>query len=203
MCPGNHDFGFLGNFFDLLTRDQALMFDRFASSLMVDTTSSAGEFFCGVPTSYANKYSSVARITKTGFTRVISVIGLDSNRPAAEEFAARGRIGDQQLINLEVLLSIGHGGRPGLVQIVCLHHHPVPLRRSNIEFALTLVDADKFRKVIRGKVDLVLFGHKHFQTKGVRDGYQWLSSGASPKESLAHEIIVGPHGIRCSLVRTR
>jgi 3',5'-cyclic AMP phosphodiesterase CpdA len=196
VCPGNHDFGILGNF---LTTNQALMFDTFASSLMVNSTSSAGEFL-GSSTSYANKYSSVAKISKPGFTRVISVIGLDSNRPAAQEFAARGRIGDRQLDDLKKLLYMVQGERSRLVQIVCLHHHPVPLQHSNIEVALQLVDAEKFRNVVRGKVDLVLFGHKHFQTLGRQDGYQWLSSGASPKEARAREIIVGPHGITCRSV---
>lgn len=200
VCPGNHDFGILGNF---LTTNQARMFDDFARALMINHTRIAGIFQLGAG-SYATKYNVNALITKTGCPKGISVIGLDSNRPARKQYLAQGQIGPQQLEILKNQLDAIQSARAlNLVQIVCLHHHPVPLQHSNIEVALQLVDAEEFRNVIRGKVDLVLFGHKHFQTRGRQDGYHWLSSGASPKESLAHEIIVGPHGITCRNIRIR
>ena len=114
-------------------------------------------------------------------------ICLNSNLKTPDPFDfACGEIGFGQTFNLKEILA-----NPSIkdsVKIVCLHHHPF----IHGDPAMELQDAKDFIRAIYGKVDILLFGHKH--EKG-----RWhnkagcrlvLASGATFQESFAWEVTV-------------
>lgn len=107
-------------------------------------------------------------------------VGLDSS---AMEFGvfkglfAQGELGQAQLSRLNALLD-----KPelqGLYKVVCLHHHPFidgysvrpdvadrhflnKITKWYGRGLLRLKDADSLMQVLRDRVDLLLFGHRHY-----------------------------------------
>ncbi len=94
--------------------------------------------------------------------QIIAFIGLDSMAGELKFFSgkfwAEGELGDEQLERLEILLN-----KPEIKacskRVVFLHHHPFDTALE-LPF-LYLKDSDKLQKIIAGKVDALLFGHKH------------------------------------------
>ena len=88
----------------------------------------------------------------------IAFIGLDS---MAEEMhwhdalLAQGELGQPQLGRLEQLLQTPEV-KEADHRVVYLHHHPF-----DTEFWHGLKDSDELRKTVEGKIDALLFGHKH------------------------------------------
>ena len=85
-------------------------------------------------------------------------IGLDSTAGELEwynRFFADGKLGREQRIALEKIMA--DPAIQGKIKVVYLHHHPIhfiPL--------MQLKDRARLRKIIGGKVDVLLFGHLHF-----------------------------------------
>jgi 3',5'-cyclic AMP phosphodiesterase CpdA len=164
FCPGNHDYGIFGNFY---SEEAAKMFDEFAVAF------NEGAFIDKVPL--------VFKIEN------IQIILLNSNLKTEDlsDFAC-GEIGKSQL---KILRGILKESLPeGSVRIICLHHHPF----IHSDPTMKLLDARNFVRAIRGKADILLFGHKHKQAQWVNKiGVKFvLASGALFEESVAKEIII-------------
>jgi len=164
FCPGNHDYGVLGNFYN---EKAAKRFDEFATAF------NEGRFI--------NKVPLVFKIEN------IQIILLNSNLKTKDptDFAC-GEIGKGQL---RVLRKILKESLPqGSVRIICLHHHPF----IHSDPTMKLLDAKDFVRAIKGKIDILLFGHKHEQAQWLNKiGCKFvLASGALFEESIAKEITV-------------
>jgi len=88
----------------------------------------------------------------------IAFIGLDSMADTfgwIERWGADGELGKEQLNGLAEMLA--SEALMGKKKVVYLHHHPFDVRGP---FHM-LEDYRKFKKVIEGKVDCLLFGHNH------------------------------------------
>jgi UDP-2,3-diacylglucosamine pyrophosphatase LpxH len=188
LCPGNHDFGLWGNFYD---RKYAQEFDRqlmrgITQNGMLNPVGAAGE-----------NLPFIAMIDHDQNPDVkIVLYGLDSNleSPTPTDFAC-GEIGNVQLTALDYKLSttnflsmyfptIFGNQNIKLVKIVFLHHHPwheetlfarCPGIAAPVSVLLPIVgpylltsptvklkDSAAFLRLLeRHGVDLLLFGHKH------------------------------------------
>ncbi|HTY13567.1 MAG TPA: metallophosphoesterase [Candidatus Omnitrophota bacterium] len=88
----------------------------------------------------------------------LAFIGLDSTADELhwyDRYFADGELGKEQLDRLEQMVN-----DPALkdkVKIVYLHHHPIHF----LPF-FQLKDRGRLRKIVEGKVDVLLFGHLHF-----------------------------------------
>jgi len=147
VVPGNHDYG-------------SGIFPRKKFGRQFN------EFFYGVPDI---DYPILGHPQSPGLINDIAFIGIDSMEAEVEErdymFGAEGRIGEQQLAELDGLLKsdIVMNCRK---RVVYLHHHPFKQRTSH-----GLHDASGLRRVLatNGNVDCLLFGHNH-------DGFKWNES---------------------------
>jgi 3',5'-cyclic AMP phosphodiesterase CpdA len=198
ICPGNHDTGLLGNVPSPL---QSLGFDIFAKRLMIDTPSTNN-----TKAIYSQNNICVSKISDPSLHEpaIISLIGIDSNRdpaplsppspidPTTLQWLAQGHIGKYQRDILSKALAIGQPTDDSFVQIVYLHHHPFSIDSRDPDLNILLRDSGAFLDIIRNKVDVLLFGHKHFQTKGSGEHgvKHWLCSGASPLQTHAREISI-------------
>ncbi len=141
FCPGNHDYGTLGSVY---TEEAARRFDEFA------TVFNEGGFIDKVPL--------VFKIEN------VQMILLNSNLKTENPFDfACGEIGKGQLKILKKILKENLPKES--VRIIYLHHHPF----IHSDPTMKLLDAEDFVRVIYGKTDILLFGHKHIQA-------QWLTS---------------------------
>jgi len=89
----------------------------------------------------------------------VAFIGLDSM--AAElhwydSLWANGELGPRQRGRLEDLLSTDSDVAPCTFKVVYLHHHPMHPRPFH-----ELKDAKKLEKILKGNVQVLLFGHNH------------------------------------------
>ena len=138
ICPGNHDYGFAGNFYD---KKRALRFDEYLPQ--------------------ARKYMGllakpVIEVVKSDETTVV-LVGLNSNLRTRNPFDfACGRIGIMQRWWLKRTLSQARRKYPNCVRIVYLHHHPFDRGPWT-----GLKDSRKLIKCLSMQCELVLFGHKH------------------------------------------
>jgi 3',5'-cyclic AMP phosphodiesterase CpdA len=162
ICPGNHDFGVLGN---LYSPDAALRFAYLCESLE-QPGCFAGD--CLPAVTYFDD---------------VRVIALDSNLETLNplDFSC-GEIGETQLAALPRLLDT-----EDFVVLMC-HHHPF----IHYDPTMVLQDADALRDIIEGKVDLLLFGHKHVTNhwRDVWDIPDILAADALYEANFAREIIV-------------
>jgi hypothetical protein len=115
------------------------------------------------------------------------LIALDSNLETGHPFDfACGEIGESQLSALDTIL--GRTSSAHMSKILFFHHHPFMVNDPFME----LKDARKLASTIFGRVDVVLFGHKHemnqwenrWETKYI------LASDNSPGKDFAKEITI-------------
>ncbi len=169
VAPGNHDFGAAGNFY---SRERAHRFDEMLASRLEQGGSFMGD------------NTPVVHCLEEGPDRVM-LIALDSNLETDHPFDfACGEIGTEQLGYLRRILD-----DPSTTQIPKLlyfHHHPF---MHNNPFMM-LTDARDLARTIHGKVDVVLFGHKH--VSGIWPNWggakYYLASDDSPGKDWAREI---------------
>lgn len=177
IVPGNHDFGAAGNFY---SHERAIRFDTMLAQPLAQ-----GGTFTGDSTPVVNT------IREQGLT--IMLIALDSNLETNHPFDfACGQIGKGQLNALETILNSSLG--TSFVNVLFFHHHPFMVNDPFME----LKDAGKLARVVYGKVDLVLFGHKHEMREWEqRWGTKYmLASDNSPGKQFAKEITIDASGIR-------
>jgi 3',5'-cyclic AMP phosphodiesterase CpdA len=88
----------------------------------------------------------------------VAFIGLDSTAGELEwynRFFADGKLGRVQRMALEKIMD--DPAIQGKIKVVYLHHHPIHFMPL-----MWLKDRERLKKIIGGKVDVLLFGHLHF-----------------------------------------
>ncbi len=171
ICPGNHDFGAVGNFYSY---ERAMRFDK----ILAEGLHQGGTF--------KGDSTPVVNILRNG-SQEIMLIALDSNLETEMPFDfACGEIGESQLKSLNTIL--GNPANAGMVKVLLFHHHPFVRNDPFME----LVDAKALAKTIYNRIDLVLFGHKHEMGEWKnRYGSQYvLASDNSPGKDYAKEITI-------------
>lgn len=168
VCPGNHDYGPVGNFF---SRSCERRFDQFLPQM----GTYAGRLSRPVVDMIANYNDS------GGGYETIALIGLDSNLATKSplDFAC-GKIGLWQRYLLARILR-RHADK---VRIVYFHHHPMD--RGNWT---GMKDAGQLMAILRGNCELVLFGHKH-RAQRIFDGVPMLAAGKFDECEKVSEITI-------------
>ena len=170
ICPGNHDFGAMGNFY---SEERARHFDQKLANPLKQGGTFKGDF------------TPVVNVVKDA-TSTVMLIALDSNLETQNPFDfACGEIGAFQLQALDTILSTAPRN---VIKAVFFHHHPFIV---NDPFMM-LKDAEALTRTIYGRTDIVLFGHKHEMKQwGSRWGTKFmLASDNSPNKDFAKEISV-------------
>lgn len=183
VCPGNHDFGAVGN---LYSEERARRFDQMIAIPLGQSGTFKGDF------------TPVVHIVKDALSAVM-LIALDSNLETNNLFDfACGEIGSTQLQALDTILSQAPGG---IVKVVFFHHHPFMV---NDPFMM-LKDAEALARTIYGRTDVVLFGHKHdMQQWENRWGARYiLASDNSSDKDFAKEIIIENGEISVAVIPIR
>jgi 3',5'-cyclic AMP phosphodiesterase CpdA len=176
ICPGNHDFGAAGNFY---SHERALRFDDILAKQL-----NQGGTFKGDSTPVVN-------VLRDGSTEIM-LIALDSNLETEHPFDfACGEIGESQLSALNTILATTPSA--GMVKVLFFHHHPFMVNDPFME----LKDAKALASTIYGRIDLVLFGHKHEMKQWKkRWGTKYtLASDNSPGKQFAKEMTIDGTGI--------
>ena len=135
ICPGNHDYGFAGNFYD---RKRARRFDQYLRQSQ----------------KYAGRWNRpvVDVVTDKDGTEAV-LVGLDSNIASRHPFDfACGKIGLWQRYWLKKILR-HHADK---VRIVYFHHHPF-----DRDLLTKMLDSPSLMNVLNGNCELVLCGHRH------------------------------------------
>lgn len=170
ICPGNHDFGAIGNFY---SRERAERFDKFLSIPLKQ-----GGTFTGDDTPVVNVLKDK--------TDCVMLIALDTNLETDHPFDfACGEVGTEQLASLDTILSTSPSDR---IKILFFHHHPFIHNNPFME----IKNARELMRVIYGKVHLLLFGHKHVSNQWENmNGIRYvLASDNSPGKKYAREITI-------------
>lgn len=180
FCPGNHDFGASGLFY---SQEKANMFDD-----MLTRYFNQGGVFTGTSS------LPVVNILEEDNIKIM-LIALDSNLETNTPFDfSCGEIGKTQLGALDTILS----ANMDMTKIVFFHHHPF----MHSDPFMEMKDAKSLIRTLYGRVDLVLFGHKHemMQWQGRYKTKYILASDDSPGKNYAKEIVIGASGIKVNLV---
>ena len=141
--PGNHDYGWRGN------HAEAKRFKHFKSAFYFKENIS---------------YPQVKEINNHTF------IGLNSMKAETGFFdglLADGELGRKQIDNLKGILKKCDSRPPGEKVIIFIHHHPFlypdesGLKTLFEKAGHWLKDGEEFMELIKGRVDILLFGHEH------------------------------------------
>lgn len=161
-CPGNHDYGFKGNYY---SKSAARRFDSFFGTSY-----------------YGWNRPKIDYIEQDG-TKVV-LIGLDSNLETKHPFDfAQGKIGLWQRFWLgQALRKYANAAK-----IVYFHHH---LFWTNP--LLTLKDKQKVMRLLYGQAEVVCFGHQHHSEIWEAAEKPWfiLSAGKLAEQATAREITI-------------
>lgn len=171
IAPGNHDFGAVGNFY---SKERALHFDE-----MLSIPLQQGGTFKGDNTPVVN-------VVAEGDDRAM-LIALDTNLETDHPFDfACGEVGSEQLSAVDRILSDPSNAEA--VKLLFFHHHPFMHNNPFME----LKDALDLMRTIFGRVDILLFGHKHVSRRWKNiNGIQFiLASDNSPGKDWAREISI-------------
>ncbi len=94
----------------------------------------------------------------------ISLNSLEGEMEKEDNTRADGYCGKDQLDNLNNQIKNIKNNNPNDKIIVYLHHHPFIYNNY-----LKLKDADKLLDVIKGKINILLFGHKHIEKRLIEE----------------------------------
>jgi 3',5'-cyclic AMP phosphodiesterase CpdA len=179
ICPGNHDFGSGGIKYSV---DCFNAFNYYLSMPLQQQT-------------FSEDKTPVLFPISEGENSVL-LIALNTNfltRPKGD--CARGEVGWDQRSALEKILA--DNDDPNIVKILFFHHHPFERELKDVfgrikDKILEMEDSAELMTVIQGKVNVVLFGHKHCSGHWEGDyGIQnILASGNSCEWFTASEIII-------------
>ena len=131
-APGNHDYALWGNAFD----KKALK--RFR------------DYVTKIPPHPKSRVDTVDIPNE----RKVLFIGIDSADPGDKAFFADGIVDKQQRDDIKKTLKVNK--YKDYYKVLYVHHHPF-LRKWFVAFQ----QASEFLNMIKTKVDLILFGHKH------------------------------------------
>jgi 3',5'-cyclic AMP phosphodiesterase CpdA len=176
VCPGNHDFGAAGFMYE---RERARLFD---SKLSIPL---------GQKGIFDSSIQLVTNIIKKAGVQVL-LIAIDSNFKTETPFDFNcGEIGKNQLSALDVLL--GDPANENITKLLFFHHHPF----ANNDRFLELKDARELWRVVYERIDVMLFGHRHYSNMWVDImGVRFvLKADNAPGKDYAREVSVTRHGI--------
>ena len=180
ICPGNHDFGLLGNIYNWTS---AKLFDEYIGVGLSQSSTYAG---ANLPV--------VSWVKEDGEDPVM-LIGLDTNLETVNPFDfACGEVGEKQLAVLEAMLNDNID--PRVKKILYFHHHPYIRNDPFME----LVDARQLMRMIFKRVDVVCFGHRHVSEKkeNANSIPFILAADNMPGKDFAREISFDNGGITVS-----
>jgi predicted phosphodiesterase len=143
VCPGNHDYGPSGVFY----------------------SEAAGHRFddcLAAPLGYAEPYfpkkQPVVRVLRDADGSRVMTIGINAVLETLNPFDfSCGEVGVQQLAVLDAILA--NPAAAPIPKLVYLHFHPF----MHTHRTMKLLDAAAFLAVLRGRVQVLCFGHKHEQ----------------------------------------
>ena len=187
IAPGNHDVGLLGNTFFVSHQNnfqRAMLGDVMGIAAAQTATDRMGQLF--------------PMVHDAGGALLV---GVDSCHDAG--FLASGTVGAPQLEALDAVLTAAT--KP---VVVFVHHHPFMRGR-----AMALVDRQKFMACLRGRVAVLLFGHRHV-AEVWRDDSRWdiplvIAAGKTTKRKRRtktyelRSVVVGPKGCTTSAYNFR
>jgi 3',5'-cyclic AMP phosphodiesterase CpdA len=176
ICPGNHDFGAVGNFY---SKERAERFDRYLSEPLEQ-----GGTFTGDQTPVVN-------VLEEKDNRVM-LIALDTNLETEHPFDfACGEVGKNQRAFLNTILS--DPANANMIKILFCHHHPFMHNNPFME----LRDARKLMRSIYSKVNVLLFGHKHVskQWENVNGIDFILAADNAPGKNYTREITIAQNRV--------
>ena len=177
ICPGNHDFGALGN---LYSRERAERFDEMLSIPLQQGATFTGDNTPVVNTIVENNTS-------------VMLIALDTNLETDHPFDfACGKVGNNQLAALESIIT--NPAAAEMAKILFFHHHPFMHNNPFME----LKDAYDIMRTIYCRVDFLLFGHKHVPMQWQDYGGipHVLAADNSPGKKYAREITIEKNMIK-------
>jgi 3',5'-cyclic AMP phosphodiesterase CpdA len=145
VCPGNHDYGFKGNW------AIRIALERFGFYAMNSTS-------CP---DFPVVYTIVDPGDPDNGVVFMSVDSMAGELGGFDVLFAQGEIGEQQ--RAEIAAYLEEFDRPNLYTVLFLHHHPF-----YYNFFLKLKDDRAFKDLIAGKVDILLFGHRHVDKRLTR-----------------------------------
>lgn len=183
MCPGNHDYGIMGNAYSPACENS---FDEYLSTpLQGSDKKFAGE---KKPVVFELEENIVLIALNTNLrTNSKPLLDLKLETRYKLDFA-RGEVGNTQLAQLGTILS--NPSYTNKLKILFLHHHPF----THFAPLTELEDSHKLLDKISGKVHVVLFGHKHKSGMYKNpNGFEipWaLASDDSPGKGVAREITI-------------
>lgn len=172
VCPGNHDFGLMGNLYD---KKRAARFDVYLP---------------------ADRHKYHRRLKSPGIDYVTDndcmavLIGLNTCIRSRHPFDfARGKVGLWQRFTLKRALLWANRLHPEATRIVYFHHHPFDRGPFT-----AMSDGKKLMKTLQNNCELVLFGHKHkHETWDIKFELPVLvSAGKMGDEATATEITINP-----------
>ncbi len=172
ICPGNHDFGAVGNIY---SKRRAKNFDKY----LTEPLSQDGTFY--------RDNEPVVNVVSNQNDSVM-LIALDSNLETKYPFDfACGKIGKNQLAFLESLLSDPNATK--MKKIVIMHHHPFIVKDPTMQ----LKDSNKLMRILYGRTDVLMFGHKHKSkywkdTSGI--GHILASANSPGTSNMVREISI-------------
>lgn len=139
-CPGNHDYGCRGNIY---TEKSQQLFQKMILGELLKIPEAKEDNI-----ELEDMYPLVREINGIRYIGIDSVV---ANEDQPFHFAS-GEVGKRQRGFLEKKINIPFDGKT----VVYLHHHPFYHM-----VGLQMDDAQDFLKVIRGKAEILCFGHKH------------------------------------------
>ncbi|WP_028862642.1 metallophosphoesterase family protein [Psychromonas aquimarina] len=166
--PGNHDYGFKGNFY---TEKAQRLFQQYMLDELINYQPAQQP---GIKMEHL--YPMVTERSNTVFIGVDSVVG---NENALLHFAS-GEVGLEQRDNLQNILFEFKDSDKALV--VYFHHHPF-----DRQFGMAMDDAKKVLRMLASKVDVVCFGHDHkSEAYNGHSDIDWMLASGKSSKPTAH-----------------
>lgn len=186
LCPGNHDYGTTGLFYQ---EDRARQFDlKLTMELGTDDT-------------YFRKSCPVSTTLRGPNGETAIAIGINGVCKTLDigDFAC-GEVGDEQLQVLDLMLK--NPAAKDIPKIVFVHFHPFV--RGIFDFpTMRLKDSDRLLAILKGRVKVLAFGHKH--EPGLwknKHGIPYIvAAGSTPDWQAAWRIRFIGENVSVSLVK--
>lgn len=203
LVPGNHDYGLWGNLYD---EHYIRAFDDYLFTKLPRTTDGTFMVMANVlssdlmaPRPYSARYPIHYLITAGG-QPAVSILALNTvGDPTPDPTVlATGAVGGDQMTAIQNFLFPGSfmpnlGAALGICQICMFHHHPW----IHTDPLMQLRDADQLLALLRNKIDLILFGHRHVERRYEPSNIQYggfrfgaIAGGSSRLETGAYQIVI-------------
>jgi len=180
ICPGNHDYGdFWGGHHKFVARFRQVFDDYLQGSGDIDAAD-----YLPADMPYNSPFPVVDIMGQIAF------IGLDTTADELKDgysLGAEGRMGERQLKALDKLLGLPQ--LSGKRIIIYFHHHPY----HAVHYLNRFKDADDFRRVVKNRAHVLLFGHNHkyavCSSDSQNDGIAMALEGGKTTREMRFRII--------------